>query len=336
MGFFDDVFDSVFGGTDTSAQDLQQAANAAARRDILAGTERAREDVLNLFPSGQQAQAQGFQAALDVLGQSIPGQTDVFTQGNVGAQGQLLAGLPQIQAAILGQPVDLSGLQPVNINAPTGFAQQRLPFEVAPNLLSGSSGDLERLLQRLTTPGGGGGGATAQPFPNPVRPIQQEGFGGSFGGGGGGAVFSQPSATGGGVDLAGLLSGLNPFTTSEDLTNLGLPANFSNLSNLNTAAIALPGLLGAGTQIGTGLGMLTAVQDRLAELGIPQLDLSDILAAITPVSTLTEQMQQNITEAARAAGTGSAAGADVGFGGVAGFGDFSGVEGVEPDFSGFA
>ncbi len=125
---FSDLISTIFGGTDTSAQEQQAAANAASRRAIGAGTQQARQDVLGLFPQAQQARNLGFQGALDVLSGSLPAQLQAFQQGNVGAQQNLLAGLPQFQQAILGGQVDLSALQPTTITPQTDFISQTLPF----------------------------------------------------------------------------------------------------------------------------------------------------------------------------------------------------------------
>ena len=87
-----------------------------------------RKDVNDNMAIAQQQANQGFQGALDVFGQSNPAQMDVFQQGNLGAQQALIAGLPQIQNAILGGNVDLSGLQPFQIQQPDmSFMQQTLP-----------------------------------------------------------------------------------------------------------------------------------------------------------------------------------------------------------------
>lgn len=128
MGFFD----ALFGGTDTSAMDAQIAANERALQFIKEMGAQARGDVLQLAPATQETRRLGFQGALDVLGQTIPQQLAAFQAGSMGAQQALLAGLPQQQAAILGTPVDLSGLQPQAISYDPSFAQQQLP--AAPDL----------------------------------------------------------------------------------------------------------------------------------------------------------------------------------------------------------
>lgn len=121
------VVDTLFGSTDKSAQRAQTQANQRAVELIAENTEQARGDVLGLFPAGDTNRNLGFQAALDVLGQSIPQQFSAFQQGNLGAQQTLLAGQPQFQNAILGLPADLSGFQPQAIQFDTSFAQQQLP-----------------------------------------------------------------------------------------------------------------------------------------------------------------------------------------------------------------
>ena len=129
-----DLFDTIFGGTDDSAQKEQILANRGARKEIEEQAGVAKEDVRSIFPVAQESRQQGFQGALDVLGQSVPQQIGAFQQGNVQAQQALLAGLPQIQNAILGNRVDLSGLQPQQVQFDPSFLQQQLPDfpQVAP------------------------------------------------------------------------------------------------------------------------------------------------------------------------------------------------------------
>ena len=121
------VVKSVFGGTDRSAQKAQTKANAAAQEFIAGQAAGAREDILRLAPAAEEARNLGFQGALDVFGQTIPQQLQAFQAGNVGAQQQLAAGTPQSINALLGQPVDLSVLQPQTLDFSTQFAQQQLP-----------------------------------------------------------------------------------------------------------------------------------------------------------------------------------------------------------------
>ena len=110
------------------AADASASASRAASAETRRAADEARGDINRIFPSAQRTGQEGFQSALDVFGQSLPAQTDAFTQGNVGAQQAILSGLPQIQNALLGGNVDFSQLQPFESQSPDlGFFQQTLP-----------------------------------------------------------------------------------------------------------------------------------------------------------------------------------------------------------------
>jgi hypothetical protein len=121
----------LFGGVDDSSQKAQIAQN----RQVLALQEKlaqqARGDVTGIFPGVRQSAQEGFQGALDLMGQTIPQQAALFQGGNVAAQNTLLAGLPQQNNAIMGNPIDLSGLQPTQQAYNTDYTQQRLPERAA-------------------------------------------------------------------------------------------------------------------------------------------------------------------------------------------------------------
>lgn len=94
------------------ASEASERESRKARQATEAASGQARADVMSLFPSAQFSAQQGYQNALDMFKRSLPAQTQAFQQGNVGAQQAILAGLPQIQNAILGQQVDYSAFQP--------------------------------------------------------------------------------------------------------------------------------------------------------------------------------------------------------------------------------
>lgn len=131
------VASAVIGGvvaknsSDKAANAVKQATDSASTLTRQAALQ-ARTESKQLFGGAQENANLGFQGALDVFGQSVPAQADVFQQGNVGAQQQILAGLPQIQNAILGNNVDLSALQPTNVSTDLGFFNQQLPEFVNP------------------------------------------------------------------------------------------------------------------------------------------------------------------------------------------------------------
>ena len=117
--------------TNVAANKASSATDRASRNAISAtgsAATQAREDINRIFPQAQATANLGNQAALDVFGSSVPAQMRAFQQGNVSAQQAVLAGLPQIQNAILGGNVDLSGLQPFRANIPdSSMFQQRIP-----------------------------------------------------------------------------------------------------------------------------------------------------------------------------------------------------------------
>lgn len=129
---------TIFGGTDSSAQDAQMAANTDSQEFIKQMMNRGRNDALTFAPASDANRNMGFQSALDVYGQSMPQQVDTFQQGNMGAQAQLLAGLPQFQNAIMGAPVNYNAFQPQQIQYDPSFMQQQLPqFISTASLLGG-------------------------------------------------------------------------------------------------------------------------------------------------------------------------------------------------------
>jgi len=122
------IKDTFFGGAEKKAAKAQQQGIERGIDETRRATEEARQAVIPLFGQARQEANQGFQGALDVFAQSLPAQMQTFQQGNVGAQEQLLAGLPQFQNAILGNQIDFSQLQPAQVQTPDlGFFQQTLP-----------------------------------------------------------------------------------------------------------------------------------------------------------------------------------------------------------------
>jgi hypothetical protein len=112
-----------------SAVRAQEQAGDKASRQLKDATNQARGDLSKLFPASQQNSQQGYQGALDVFKQALPQQANTFQSGNVAAQNQLLAGLPQFQNAILGAPVDYSQFQATQLQQPSfDFANQQLQF----------------------------------------------------------------------------------------------------------------------------------------------------------------------------------------------------------------
>ena len=90
-------------GAVVSRNATNKSVNATAEAGRLASeqlsqaTQQARGDLFRLFPASQQNAQQGFQGALDVFNQALPQQAQTLQDGNVAAQNQLLAGMPQFQ-----------------------------------------------------------------------------------------------------------------------------------------------------------------------------------------------------------------------------------------------
>lgn len=142
------IKDTFFGGAAKKAGEQTQRGLERGQELIAQQSSIAREEGINLFGGAQTALGQGFQGALDVFGQSIPAQAALFQGGNVAAQQQLTQGLPQIQAALLGQPVDFGALQPQTIGGNLGL----IPGQPAP-------------APTVTTDEAGGEVTTTQPGP---------------------------------------------------------------------------------------------------------------------------------------------------------------------------
>ena len=147
------VFKSLFGGTDDSAQkgQIRQNQQVLALQQKLA--DRARGDIIDIFPGVRQSAQEGFQGALDIYGQSMPQQARLVQEGNIAAQNTLLAGLPQQNAAILGQRVDLSGLAPTRQSYSTDFMQQQLPERTAMPTQDSGQQSIEQILAGLNISG---------------------------------------------------------------------------------------------------------------------------------------------------------------------------------------
>lgn len=133
------IKDTFFGGAEKKAAKAQQKGIEKGIEATERAAKQARQDLFNIFPQSRQDIQQGFQGALDVFGQSLPAQTQAFQQGNVGAQQTLLAGLPQIQNALLGGAIDFSQLQPQRLDIDTSFFQQQLPQQVSPQNTTGTN-----------------------------------------------------------------------------------------------------------------------------------------------------------------------------------------------------
>lgn len=118
---------SIFGGKDKSAQREQIKANAGDRQLFEKLATESQANAKALMGSADTNRNMALQQSLNLLGGTIPTRLDAFQQGNVGAQKQIIGGLPLIQQAVMGMPLDMSALNPVSVNYNTDYAQQTLP-----------------------------------------------------------------------------------------------------------------------------------------------------------------------------------------------------------------
>jgi len=130
------IVKSVFGGNDKSAQKGQIAQNAAATSFIKEMGTQGRNDMLSLAPSAEQNRNLGYQAALDIFSQTVPGQIGAFTAGNTAAQAAILGGDPSI----------------TTINPNTSFSAQQLPqYTNIVDALQGGSFEQKDKLSNIKT-----------------------------------------------------------------------------------------------------------------------------------------------------------------------------------------
>jgi|TARA_R110000823_G_scaffold19034_1_gene59059 hypothetical protein len=121
------IKDTFFGGAEKKAAEAQERGLDRSIEEFAKGTKQAREDVMSLYPSAENNLQAGAQGALDVMGQFLPQQADVFQQGNMNAQSQIAGGLPQIQNALMGGAIDYSQFQPKQVNYDPSVFSQQLP-----------------------------------------------------------------------------------------------------------------------------------------------------------------------------------------------------------------
>ena len=149
-GFFKGLSGQTAAEGNALALDFQREGAERQAQEV----ERARNEIFGIAPAAMDASRQGFQGAIDVSGQAAPMQAETLLGGNVAAQEQLLAGLPQIQNALLGNAVDMSAFQPVNLGIPDfSFLNRQIPNQLDLNTL-------------LTNPAG----QTVTPPSQPVTP----------------------------------------------------------------------------------------------------------------------------------------------------------------------
>ena len=113
---------AVVGAVASNAASKRAAAgqkNALAASTAVADS--ARTDINRLFGDSASARERGFGNALDFISGAPSQQIAPFQAGNMLAQQQVSRGLPQIQNALMGNPVDTSGFQSRSIGTPASY-----------------------------------------------------------------------------------------------------------------------------------------------------------------------------------------------------------------------
>jgi hypothetical protein len=143
-----------------ASRDASNTASAETRR----AADEARADIFKLFPASQDALATGYQGAANIFGQTAPQQADIFQQGNVAAQQQIAAGMPQFQNAILGGQVDYNQFQPTQLQQPDFSFMQGQQFE-SPDPFDPNYGMTDEQIQNATAQN------PASPYPTNLPPV---------------------------------------------------------------------------------------------------------------------------------------------------------------------
>lgn len=118
---------SIFGGTDRSAQTQQVQQNTQDRALFERLANQGRSDAVALTGAGDENRNMAYQQVLNLLSGTIPQRMQAQQFGNVGAQQQLIGGLPMIQAALMGQPLNFASMQPTQIAYNADWTRQALP-----------------------------------------------------------------------------------------------------------------------------------------------------------------------------------------------------------------
>jgi len=103
---------------DDSAQKAQMKANERSQEFIEQQSAKAERSGTSLFDLSQQNLLAGNAAAMGAYKDAFNPQMQAMGQGNYNAQQQISQGLPQIQNALMGLPVDYSAFSPVQQSAP--------------------------------------------------------------------------------------------------------------------------------------------------------------------------------------------------------------------------
>lgn len=117
------VKDNFLGGASKDAARRNEKQINIGKGELEGAFSSAKAGLEKAFPEARETQQQAYADVINLLQGTMPQVLGMGQQGNVNAQNTLLAGLPQYQNAILGQPVDYSGFQPTQLDVDYGFLE---------------------------------------------------------------------------------------------------------------------------------------------------------------------------------------------------------------------
>ena len=236
----------IYGATQSGKAAQQQAGYGDDMINFLKSQgAQSRADAIPLYQGASDARRGGYQQAMDIFGQTVPQQANVFQQGNVGAQNILGQGSQQYQNAILGLPVNRSYMEPQAIGANFDFLNQQLPAGPDYSAILGGQAPAG-----ATGPNQAGLGTV----PIGTGPGNQSGFPTT------GGTYSSP-ATGGAQDISSVLPSGNivdsimssdmalPYTMVMDALTGNIDATNTGWADVVQAVAQLSGIPGLGPLI---------------------------------------------------------------------------------------
>lgn len=121
FGLFGTAASAAINKPDDSAQKAQMAANQRSQAFIEDQALKAENASGRLFDSSAANLLAGNSAAANLYKDAFNPQMDTSNQGYNNAQNQIYRGMPQIQNALMGLPIDYAAFQPQQITPDTSF-----------------------------------------------------------------------------------------------------------------------------------------------------------------------------------------------------------------------
>lgn len=121
VGLFGSAASAAINKPDDSAQKAQIAANQRSQEFIEDQALKAENAAGRLFDSSAANLLAGNSAAANLYKDAFNPQMNTLNQGYSNAQNQIYRGMPQIQNALMGLPIDYAAFQPQQITPNTSF-----------------------------------------------------------------------------------------------------------------------------------------------------------------------------------------------------------------------